>query len=411
MLKPTLATGKAVSKKRLFHRISEEEIKELKKEQMPKKSFFSKLKWGVRAYREWREHRLSSEEGYDEVIFGTNIDDLENLNKEDLEYALCRFVPEVRVKKGVGEFPGKTLYQLCVAIQSYLKKNKIMWKLVDGPDFTNLRIVLDNVMKQRAEQNIGTVTKQAEQISYEHENQLWLSGVLGEENPDQLRDIVLFLLGINLALRVVEEHYQLRRSCNGKVSQLVFQLNKAGEQCLVYYENMCTKTNNGGLRDMKKERKIVWIFPNKTNVNRCTVRLVDKYLGLCPPVTSKVNFYLRSLDKPNPGQWYANQVLGQNKVQEVVKNLLKNAQLDGFFTNHSLRRAGTTRLFQAGVDRKIIKEFTRHASDAVDKYAMTSEEQLQNLSNIIARKPSETVGVNVEKEQNKSGIVVDSSQK
>ena len=64
--------------------------------------------------------------------------------------------------------------------------------------------------------------------------------------------------------------------------------------------------------------------------------------------------------------------------------MLKNAKLDGFFTNHSLRRSSTTRLFQAGVDKKIIKDFMGHRSDALDKYEVTSEEQRQNISKIIA---------------------------
>ena len=64
--------------------------------------------------------------------------------------------------------------------------------------------------------------------------------------------------------------------------------------------------------------------------------------------------------------------------------MLKSAHLDGFFTNHSLRRSGTTRLFQAGVDRKIIKEFTGHTSDAVDNYQVTSHEQKRQMSEILA---------------------------
>ena len=382
-----IGVNKAVSRNRTFNRVTDAQIEELKKEQIPKRSF-SKLKWGVRAYREMREHRLGNEHGYDDVIFQSNIDKLHELVKDKFEYSMCRFVAEVRKKKGKGQFPGRTLYQLCVAIQSYLKKNKIFWKLVDSPDFVDLKTVLDNVMKQRAQANIGVVTKQAQLISYEHENQMWNDGILGEETADQLRDTVLFLLRINLALRAGDKHHQLRRTCNGKESQLVFQRNDSGDRCLVYYEDTCTKTNNGGLKHMRKERKVVWIFPNKSDVTRCMVRLVDKYLGLCPPKTTKTNFYLRSLEKCNPGQWYANQVLGQHKIQEVVKNLLKNAKLDGFFTNHSLRRSGTTRLFQAGVSRKLIKEFTGHSSDAVDKYSITSEEQRESISKIIAAKPN-----------------------
>ena len=43
--------------------------------------------------------------------------------------------------------------------------------------------------------------------------------------------------------------------------------------------------------------------------------------------------------------------------------MLNNAKLNGFFTNHSLRCSGTTRLFQNGIDRKLVKESTGHTSD------------------------------------------------
>ena len=75
---------------------------------------------------------------------------------------------------------------------------------------------------------------------------------------------------------------------------------------MVYREDTVTKTNDGGLRHMRKDRKIVWIFPSK-NINRCPVRLIDKYMSLYPSVgkNGKSNFYLRSLEKTNPAQWYS----------------------------------------------------------------------------------------------------------
>ena len=74
------------------------------------------------------------------------------------------------------------------------------------------------------------------------------------------------------------------------------------------------------------------------------MRLIDKYMSLCPDVgaKSKPNFYLRPLDKINPAQWYSTRVVGVNTLRKVVGKLLKSAELDGYFTNHSLRRSGTT---------------------------------------------------------------------
>ena len=49
----------------------------------------------------------------------------------------------------------------------------------------------------------------------------------------------------------------------------------------------------------------------------------------------------------------------------------------------SLHRISTTRLFQTGVDRKLVPEFTEHVSDAVDKYQLTSEGQREDMSKIL----------------------------
>ena len=74
----------------------------------------------------------------------------------------------------------------------------------------NWQTVLDNLMKERALQNIGIIKRQAELISLDFQNELWDKGVLGEENPEKLCNTVLFLIGINCALRSGDEHQNLR---------------------------------------------------------------------------------------------------------------------------------------------------------------------------------------------------------
>ena len=258
------------------------------------------------------------------------------------------------------------------------------WKLIEG-DFEILRNVLDNIMKDRAVKCIGTVVKRAEFLSVEKENEMWEKGVLGESNPNQLRDTVLFLLGLNVGLRAGDEHYYLRRDSQELPSQLQFKRNEKGVRCLVYTEDSTTKTNDGSLKSMRKERKAVWVYPSM-NKMRCPVRIVDKYISLLPPVrcNRKPNFYLRSLERYTPAQWYGEQVVGINSIRKIMGEISKQTGLEGFFTNHSLRRSGTTRLFQAGIDRKIIKEFMGHISDAVDAYQITSDQQRQRLSEVIA---------------------------
>ena len=334
---------------------------------------------------------------YDCKIFETNLDEVSLLTKENLVYALCKFIPEVTKVKNGDRYLGATLYQLVIAIQRHLHERGVNWKLIDGPDFASVKTVLDNVMKERAMQNIGMVKHQAQVISYEFENELWSKNILGEDTPDKLRDTVLFLIGINCGLRAGDEHYDLRRESPTLSSQFTFQRNDDGKYCVVYKEVTVTKTNDGGLNSMRKQRKIVWIYPSE-NINKCPVRLIDKYVSLCPPVKNekvKSTFYLRALEKPNPAQWYSNRVVGKNTLRQTVGKRLKNSKLDGFFSNHSLRRSGTTRLFQAGIDRKLVKEYTGHRSDAVDQYQVTSNVQQAEMSGILQghNKPSSTKNV------------------
>ena len=139
-------------------------------------------------------------------------------------------------------------------------------------------------MKERAEANIGMVKKQAEFIPQDLEMSMWKSGVLGEVSPDKLRATVLFLIGINCGMRAGDEHYELRRDGPTKMSQFSFKRNDKGQRCVMYEEDTITKTNDGGLNNLRKDRKIVWINPNTSDINRCPVHLIDKYMSLLPAV-------------------------------------------------------------------------------------------------------------------------------
>ena len=99
---------------------------------------------------------------------------------------------------------------------------------------------------------------------------MWEKGFLGEDTPDKLRISVLFLIGINVYLSAIEEHYYLRRSSSSECSQLSFETDSNGVRCLVYREDTVSKTHDGGLKDMRSDRKVVWVYPNDDR-NCCPV--------------------------------------------------------------------------------------------------------------------------------------------
>ena len=372
--------GTSVGTKRQYNIVSQEKIARVMEVNFQARTE-AKIKWVVNNYNEWHEMRLDHSDCDDNILY-SDLREVNCLEKDEFEMALCSFICEVKKSREEGDYPRRTLYQMACAIQNYLKKKGKNWHLVHGDEFMKFNRVLDSVMQERANKNIGTVRKQAQVISIEFENQLWERNILGEDTQDKLRNTVLYLLGVNLALRAGDEHYALRRPGCKKGSQLSFGTNELNVRCLVYHEDSVTKTNRGGLCDMKKERKVVWIKPN-TSWERCPIRLIEKYIQLLPINGNRENFYLQSLKKPRPYCWYATCPIGINSLRKVVATMLKDAGLDGFFTNHSLRRTCATRLFQGGQDVKIVKEITGHISDVVHKYQQTSDVQRMNVSLII----------------------------
>ena len=129
------------------------------------------------------------------------------------------------------------------------------------------------------------------------------------------------------------------------------------------------------------------MYPS-SNTTRCPVRLVHKYLNLCPDYSQKPNCYLQSLQKPKIKTWNAGQVVGTRVWVKKIKMLFSDSRMEVYFTGLSLRKSSMTRLTQAGVDRKLIKEMSGHRSDAVDCYAITGDEQRKDLNPILKEKPS-----------------------
>lgn len=86
-------------------------------------------------------------------------------------------------------------------------------------------------------------------ISVTQEEEMWKSGVLGDSEPNQLHDTLLFLLGNNLALRGGDEHKRLRRPPHD--SQLSVHVNEHGRKYLLYNEDAQAKTHQGGLKSKK----------------------------------------------------------------------------------------------------------------------------------------------------------------
>ena len=234
-------------------------------------------------------------------------------------------------------------------------------------------------MKEKAGKGIGSAVNQANFITEEQENYLWENGFLGSDNAELLCHTLVWVFGIQFALRAGQEHRNLRF----QNSQLSLQLDESGREFLQYMEDI-SKTNNGGLSHLRIKRKVVRAYKNLTNVERCPVELYKKYLSHVPNQISDDAFYLRPLPKPKGVVWYYNKAMGRETLGNVVKKIMRKAGFEGHFTNHSLRRSCATRLYDGGVPEQVIRETTGHRSrDGVREYKCTSSTLKRKASEIL----------------------------
>lgn len=82
----------------------------------------------------------------------------------------------------------------------------------------------------------------------------------------------------------------------------------------------------------------------------------------------------------------------------MVKKIIKKAQFDGHYTNHSLGRPCATRSYDSGVPGQLIQEITGHrSSDGVRAHKCTSKTLKREASEILQDSFSKKAVIDVEK--------------
>ena len=70
-------------------------------------------------------------------------------------------------------------------------------------------------------------------------------------------------------------------------------------------------------------------------------------------------------------------------MRSFVKDLTYKAGIPDFYTNHSLRSTGCTRMYNNDIDENVIQEISEHRSLAVRSYKHTCESQREMATKCI----------------------------
>ena len=173
----------------------------------------------------------------------------------------------------------------------------------------------------------------------------------------------IYLNGKNFHLRGYQEHAtQIRHFTN--------------PDRYVYYK-YGSKNHPGGIAD-PTEGKFVPIMA--MNTSRCHGTILNFYFSN--------SVYMKPMPFTPTGikLWFWDENFPKTKLSTLLKTMMKEANISGNFTNHSLRVTGTTMLFDSGA---IIQKHTGHRSlSALQMYERVTPQQQAMASNILANTPS-----------------------
>ena len=104
-----------------------------------------KCAWAYKIFQEWIPFRNNAAKLDATKVSFTR--DLIGMDDWERVYALKHFIMEVRKQSGE-VYPAETLYEVVICLQMYLNSRGINVKLLDDPDYVEVRNCLDNRMKE-----------------------------------------------------------------------------------------------------------------------------------------------------------------------------------------------------------------------------------------------------------------------
>ena len=333
--------------------------------------------WAVKNFKEWASNRSAM--APDDPV---PPDLLKSQDTDLLCKWLCRYVMETRRTDG-SLYPPSTLRSLLSGVNRALQENKAPFSILDKDDyrFKDLLKTLDTLCSDLHRQGIGSTKNSAKVIELDDEDIFWQKGLLGFSTPKLLQHTVFFYVGLNFVLRGVQEQHDLIPSQFSRVPQ-----DKSVYNTSVYYEytELVSKNNQHRFKDINTQNKVIRAYALPGN-RKCIVKMLDKYLSLLPP--DAPYFYMRANEKfceEQAGSTFTRQRVGVNMLKTVLPLLSKESGIEVRYTNHSLRATAITRMFNSGVEEKIIAETSGHRSTkALRMYEHTSHLQMKQVTRVI----------------------------
>lgn len=349
-----------------------------------------KVRWAMNLLKDWQNETINDETRlhmYQEIETAA----ASNINNE-----LKHFILEVR-KKDRTRYPPKTLYDIIVMINYYLMKDVGReMNIMKDIEFVDTRKALNAAMTESADTGLISGQHASEPISFDDENTLFESGILGSTTTKHVLNTALYLLAVHTSVRGGAELRNLRA---GENSQFRLEFHE-GKEVLIYKETKA-KNYQGNAKSLRKNPPPECLIHHNENHDRCCVCFYKKLINGRPKDCQSNALFLKPLARPKGDVLFTNVPVGYHTLDNIIATI--TAGLQKRFTNQSTRKTAPTRLYQSNIPEQIIMEQTRHQSLVVRQYKKTSNDQIIQKSKAIYGEQMNSDGV--EKDSTNSPFV------
>ena len=336
-------------------------IQSLRENAMNKNTVQSTNNW-VKVWKSW-----AAQKGHDESI--------EKYEPEALNKILEQFYATVRKKDG-DDYEPDSLRVMVTAIDRYLTEKEYKYSIIRDREFKSSKQVLEGKARLLRQQGKGKRPNKARSLTTTEENELWEKKKLGKGSPQAVVQTIWWLLTQYFGLRGRQEHHSMT------VEDFSFGLDENNTEYVEFIENP-TKTRQSGL-SAKPRSFLPKMFA--TGGDRCPVTIFKEFLSRRPPEICPL--YLSCVSNPSSQVWYKRQPMGVNKLNDMMKAVIKGTTLEDSrktFSNHSARKTVVKKLKIAGLERSSIVKVTGHRNEkSLDDYDEGDENEQRQLSHTIS---------------------------
>ncbi|CAB4005042.1 zinc finger MYM-type 2-like [Paramuricea clavata] len=279
------------------------------------------------------------------------------------------------------EYEPLSLRSIFASFNRHLKEKDYPEQIIESPCFNKTREALKAKQKELKSLGKGSKPNAAHSLSDEEVDLLYERGEFGTHSARALVNMLWWKNTTHFGLRGCRENRDVRWG------DIRLRMDTSGLEFLEYTERQ-TKTRSGeNPRDLRKVKPTMWPCNDR---KRDPILAYKRFAEKRPPeaCTPDSPFYLGIDHTKHPSIWFTKQPMGKNTINNLLKNMCRNAGIrdeEQKLSNHSARKTMVKKLKENHIPDTDIIQVTGHNNlMSLNTYDELSNDRMRRMSGILS---------------------------